>query len=178
MASAIALNGIRGLSQNVHRFAPFLSLTASNMGFEGCHWSTGNSMLIERWNCPQLNFQSINGSLQNPFWRLSMIEMVQTCVHFENCLGLRLRLKLRPSLLNLNEFFRKFGYDDNKNLIFNAKYFHIKQWCTNGTFWVYENLIVTLYNFIQYTLDLRKILRVAKKFLKSRSFLFQTRQNP
>ena len=31
---------------------------------------------------------------------------------------------------------------------------------------------------VQYTLDLRKILGVAKKFLKSRSFLFQTPQNP
>ena len=31
---------------------------------------------------------------------------------------------------------------------------------------------------IQYTLDLRKILGVAKKFLKSRSFLFQTPENP
>ena len=33
-------------------------------------------------------------------------------------------------------------------------------------------------NSIQYTLDLRKILGVAKKFLKSRSFLFQTQENP
>ena len=32
--------------------------------------------------------------------------------------------------------------------------------------------------YIQYCLDLRKILGVAKKFLKSRSFLFQTPQNP
>ena len=32
--------------------------------------------------------------------------------------------------------------------------------------------------FVQYTLDLRKLLGVAKKFLKSRSFLFQTLQNP
>ena len=31
---------------------------------------------------------------------------------------------------------------------------------------------------VQYCLDLRKILGVAKKFLKSRSFLFQTPQNP
>ena len=31
---------------------------------------------------------------------------------------------------------------------------------------------------VQYALDLRKILGVAKKFLKSRSFLFQTEQNP
>ena len=31
---------------------------------------------------------------------------------------------------------------------------------------------------VQYTLDLRKILGVAKKSLKSRSFLFQTLQNP
>ena len=31
---------------------------------------------------------------------------------------------------------------------------------------------------VQYALDLRKILGVAKKFLKSRSFLFQTQQNP
>ena len=30
---------------------------------------------------------------------------------------------------------------------------------------------------VQYTLDLRKILGVAKKFLKLRSFLFQTREN-
>ena len=33
-------------------------------------------------------------------------------------------------------------------------------------------------NKVQYALDLRKILGVAKKFLKSRSFLFQTLQNP
>ena len=31
---------------------------------------------------------------------------------------------------------------------------------------------------VQYSLDLRKIFGVAKKFLKSRSFLFQTPQNP
>ena len=31
---------------------------------------------------------------------------------------------------------------------------------------------------IQCPLDLRKIFGVAKKFLKSRSFLFQTQQNP
>ena len=31
---------------------------------------------------------------------------------------------------------------------------------------------------VQYALDLRKIFGVAKKFLKSRSFLFQTLQNP
>ena len=33
-------------------------------------------------------------------------------------------------------------------------------------------------HFVQCALDLRKILGVAKKFLKSRSFLFQTQQNP
>ena len=32
--------------------------------------------------------------------------------------------------------------------------------------------------YVQYTFDLRKILGVAKKFLKLRSFLFQTRENP
>jgi hypothetical protein len=32
-------------------------------------------------------------------------------------------------------------------------------------------------NQVQYALDLRKILGVAKMFLKSRSFLFQTLQN-
>ena len=37
---------------------------------------------------------------------------------------------------------------------------------------------IVLYSVIQYALDLRKILGVAKKFLKSRSFLFQTLQNP
>ena len=31
---------------------------------------------------------------------------------------------------------------------------------------------------VRWNLDLRKILGVAKKFLKSRSFLFQTVQNP
>ena len=31
---------------------------------------------------------------------------------------------------------------------------------------------------LQYTLDLRKILGVDKNFLKSRSFLFQTWENP
>ena len=41
------------------------SLTASKMHFGGHHWLSGNSMLIERWNCPQMNVQSINGSLQN-----------------------------------------------------------------------------------------------------------------
>ena len=32
------------------------------------------------------------------------------------------------------------------------------------------------FRMVQYALDLRKILGVAKKFLKSRSFLFQTQQ--
>ena len=35
-----------------------------------------------------------------------------------------------------------------------------------------------IFLMLQYALDLRKILGVAKKFLKSRSFLFQTLQNP
>ena len=74
-----------------------------------------------------------------------MKKMMQTHVHSENDLGLHLRLQLRPHLVNLNKKFRKCWYDTNKNLIFNAKYFHMKQWCTNGTFQVYENLIVTLH---------------------------------
>ena len=36
VASATASNAIRDLSQNLQKFAPFLSLTASKIGFEGC----------------------------------------------------------------------------------------------------------------------------------------------
>ena len=32
------------------------------------HWLPGNSIFIERWNCPQLNFQSINRSLKNQYF--------------------------------------------------------------------------------------------------------------
>ena len=50
--------------------------------------------------------------------------------------------------------------------------------------WDKEKLMERYYSddqeamYVQYSLDLRKILGVAKKFLKSRSFLFQTQQNP
>ena len=45
---------------------------------------------------------------------------------------------------------------------------------------IVEICLKTNYTIIllQCALDLRKILGVAKKFLKSRSFLFQTQQNP
>ena len=36
VASATASNAIRDLSQNLQKFAPFLSLTASKIGFVGC----------------------------------------------------------------------------------------------------------------------------------------------
>ena len=49
-------------------------------------------MLIERWNCPQMNVQSINGSLQSAFLEAVNDKMVQTCVNSENGLGSRFRL--------------------------------------------------------------------------------------
>ena len=74
-----------------------------------------------------------------------MIQMVQTCVDSENGFGSRLRLQLRPHLVNLNEVFRKYGFDTNKNLVCIASYFHINQLSANGTFKEYENFVTALY---------------------------------
>ena len=43
-------------------------------------------------------------------------------------------------MVNLNEVFRKYGFDTNKNLVCIAN-FHINQLFTNGTFKVYENFV-------------------------------------
>ena len=72
----------------------------------------------------------------------------------------------------------QFWYVTKYHLYFNTEIG--KQACF---FLVSENIelegFFTITNYLlQYTLDLRKILGVAKKFLKSRSFLFQTLQNP
>ena len=69
---------IRGHSQNVQKFAPFYHWQPPKMHFGGCYWLSGNSILIERWNYPQLNVQSINGSLQNVYDEilLSMIVVI------------------------------------------------------------------------------------------------------
>ena len=70
--------------------------------------------------------------------------MVQTCVNSENGLGSRFRLQLRPHFINLNEIFRKCGYDTNQNFIFNAIFIHMNQLGTNGTFQAYENFLIAL----------------------------------
>ena len=85
------------------------SLTASKMHFGGHHWLSGNSMLIERWNCPQMNVQSINGSLRNAFLEAVNDKMVQTCVNSENGLKSHFTLHLRPHFKNLNEIFENVG---------------------------------------------------------------------
>ena len=136
---------IRGHSQNVQEFAPFYHWQPPKMYSGGCYWLSGNSILIERWICPQLNVQSIKGSLQNAFLEAVNDKMVQTCVHSENGLGSHFRLYLRPQLINLNEIFRKCVYDTNQNLLFNAIFIHMNQLATNSHFKVYENLVPTLY---------------------------------
>ena len=62
---------IRGHFQDVHKFAPFYHWQPPKMHFGGCHWLSGNSILIERWNYPQLNVQSINAFCRLPLqWQL------------------------------------------------------------------------------------------------------------
>ena len=61
-------------------------------------------------------------------------KMVQTRVNSEKGLASHLRLWRMPHLVSLNEIFRKCGYDTNKNIIFDAIYFHMKQWSRIGTF--------------------------------------------
>ena len=75
---------IRGHSQNVQKFTPFYHWQPPKMHFEGCHWLSENSILIEWWNCPQLNVQSIKGSLQNASLEPVNDKMVQTFVHSES----------------------------------------------------------------------------------------------
>ena len=68
---------IRGCSQNVQRCELFYHWQPPKMYFGGCHWLSGNLILIERWNCPQLNVQFINSSLQNAFFEYRVHIFVQ-----------------------------------------------------------------------------------------------------
>ena len=58
-------------------FASFYYWQSPKMHFGGCHWLSGNLILIEKWNCPQLNVQFIIGSLQNAFFEYKVHVFVQ-----------------------------------------------------------------------------------------------------
>ena len=121
----VASNKIWGHSQNLHRFGPFYHWQHPKLILEAAtdwleiqlgtnshqHWISSLSITASKIQSAQkkslilLYLTQFDTVIQNPFWRLSMIKMIQTRANSEN--GLRLRL--RPHMFNLKEFFRKCG---------------------------------------------------------------------